>query len=352
MFLSPLASLCSVAVALAVPQIPAHPLSVALSSPSSSVHSIRDLTLSAAVTNNGAEDIKVLKYGTILDADLPTRSFTVTRNDTVVPFTGVKLSISLIHAGESAYTTIPVGKTVTVVHNVSALYDFASVGTGSFSFAPVTTFQSARAELTTIEAAASPITIAVTGDVAPHTLSRRSVDICKDASKKAFIDASYTEAKELASIGSRYVASRGASDSLYKAYWGDLPTSRVRAILDAVANENSTSRTLSCVDPFDVCSSREFPGTIAYTVIATTNIYFCNIFFEEVPTTRLCSGTSVEERIIRGGTTLHEITHAACGTGDVTYGCFQDRGLSDQLAIKNADSFNCFATQVYKNTKC
>ncbi|KAJ7133286.1 hypothetical protein C8R44DRAFT_870694 [Mycena epipterygia] len=227
---------------------------------------------------------------------------------------------------------------------VSALFDFASVGTGSFAFAPVKTFQNAPnaqnfSERTTIETASSLITIAVTGDVAPHTLSRRSVDICTDASKKAFIDASFDRGKQ-------HHLARGVG----LAYWGTLASSRVISILDAVANENSTSQTLSCVDCYDFCSFRGPRGVIAYTLLATINVYFCDIFFEEVPTTSLCSGTSVEWRIIRGGTTLHEvyISHIiAAGTGDVTYGCSQDRGLPDQLAIQNADSFN-----VYKNTKC
>ncbi|KAK7042021.1 hypothetical protein R3P38DRAFT_3178594 [Favolaschia claudopus] len=124
--------------------------------------------------------------------------------------------------------------------------------------------------------------------------------------------------------------------------------SRVTSILNAVANENSSSRTLSCVDTFNACSS----GVIAYTVIATTNIYYCSIFFNEVATSNLCSGTSVASRNVRGGTTLHELTHATSGTDDVTYGCSADQALSDSNKIRNADNFNCFTTQVYANTRC
>ncbi|KAJ7078017.1 Metalloprotease [Mycena belliarum] len=356
MFFSPLVTLCFAAAAVAGPHKRADSLSVVVSGPSSSVSSVTDLLLTAAVTNNGAEDIKVLKYGTVLDSELPTRSFTVTRNGTVVSFMGVKLSVSLTDADESAFVTIPAGKTVTAVHDVSALFDFASVGTGAFSFAPVTTFQTAptaakissRAELTTIEAAAAPITIAVTADVAPQSLARRATDICTNASRKAFIDASYTEAKALARGGSSYISSKGTSDTLYRAYWGALAASRVTNVLNAVANENSASRTLSCTDALGACSS----GVIAYTVISTTNIYFCGIFFNEVASSRLCSGTSVDSRNIRGGTTLHEITHAVADTDDVTYGCAADQALSDANALKNADNYNCFTTQVYANTVC
>ncbi|KAJ6572624.1 Deuterolysin metalloprotease family-domain-containing protein [Mycena sp. CBHHK59/15] len=358
MFFSRLFTLSFTAVVLAGPFKRSNGISVQLTGPSSSVHSISDLTLTAVVTNTGAEDIKVLKYATVLDAELPTRSFTVTRNGTVVPFVGVKLSVSLEEADDSAYTTIPAGESVTLVHDVSALYDFASVGTGPFTFAPVSTFQTApttqkiaaRSDLVTVEILSSPITIAVTGDVGRRepALNRRSRDICTTASRKTFIDASYTEAKTLASTASSYVTSRGATDTLYRAYFGAIATSRVTSVLNAVANENSSTRTLSCTDTFGVCTA----GVIAYTVISTTNIYFCSIFFNEVPSTSLCSGTSVASRNVRGGTTLHELTHATSGTDDVIYGCASDQALSDANSVINADNYNCFTTQVYANTRC
>ncbi|KAJ6596614.1 hypothetical protein B0H10DRAFT_1827991 [Mycena sp. CBHHK59/15] len=346
MFFSRLFTLSFAAVVLAGPFKRSNGISVQLTGPSSSVHSISDLTLTAVVTNTGAEYIKVLKYATVLDAELPTRSFTVTRNGTVVPFVGVKLSVSLEEADDSAYTTIPAGESVTLVHDgktsshsfclcqltskcvVSALYDFASVGTGPFTFAPVTTFQTApttqkiaaRSDLVTVEILSSPITIAVTGDVGRRepALNRRS------------------QAKTLASTASSYVTSRGATDTLYRAYFGAIATSRVTSVLNAVANESSSTRTLSCTDTFGVCTA----GVIAYTVISTTNIYFCSIFFSEVPSTSLCSGTSVASRNVRGGTTLHELTHATSGTDDVIYGCASDQALSDANSVINADNYN------------
>ncbi|KAF4575387.1 hypothetical protein EYR40_004868 [Pleurotus pulmonarius] len=334
-------------------------LSVKLSAPAASVGSIDDLKLVAEVTNTGSEDVKVLKYGTVLDDKLPTRVFTVTKDGSAVPFTGIKIQLSLADADDTAYTVIPAGQTVTVSHAVGPLFDFASVGTGKFSFEPVTTFQVAGAaervanidDLTKIEATVSAVDVEVTDDVEKREIqarNKRAVDICTTSSRKSFIDASYTEAKSLASISSSYVSSRGASDSLYRAYFGATATSRVTSILNAVANENSGSRTLSCTDSFGACSS----GVIAYTVISTTNIYFCSIFFNEVATPSLCSGTSVASRNIRGGTTLHEMTHAVAGTNDIGYGCSFDQGLSDSQSIANADNFNCFTTQVYANTRC
>ncbi|KAF8890047.1 hypothetical protein CPB85DRAFT_1377940 [Mucidula mucida] len=333
-------------------------LTVTLSGPATNVSSIADLKFTATVTNSGTDDAKILKYGTILDDTLPTRSFTVTKDGETVPFTGVKITVSLEDADDSAYAFIAAGETITVQHDVSSLFDFSSAGQGTFTFEPVTNFRVATPEasiisesqMDRIEASAESIDVFVSGDLAKrelHERNKRAVNICTNASRKSFIDSSYTEAKALASGASSYISSNGAN-SLYTAYWGTNSQSTIRGVFNGVANEASSSRTLSCTDSYGVCTG----GVIAYTVIATTNIYYCSIFFNEVPSTSLCSGTTVASRNVRGGTTLHEITHAVSGTDDVTYGCAADQALSTANKRINADNYNCFATQVYANTQC
>lgn len=93
---SALVSASLVALALASPAKRFDGLNVEVTAPSSSVSSIKDLEFTAVITNNNSEDVKVLKYGTILDS-LPTRSFSVTKDGAEVPFTGVKVcSISFL----------------------------------------------------------------------------------------------------------------------------------------------------------------------------------------------------------------------------------------------------------------
>uniref|UniRef100_A0A0W0GF83 deuterolysin n=1 Tax=Moniliophthora roreri TaxID=221103 RepID=A0A0W0GF83_MONRR len=130
---------------------------------------------------------------------------------------------------------------------------------------------------------------------------------------------------------------------------GDNDPAAVQGKFDAVANENDPQRTLDCTDPFNVCDG----NVIAYTVIATTNIYFCDIFFDEVPLEQLCTGqTSVSARNVYAGTVLHELTHAVASTDDVTYGCENDQNLDAPNQLVNADSYNCFATQAWQDTQC
>ncbi|KAL1747525.1 hypothetical protein HDZ31DRAFT_31672 [Schizophyllum fasciatum] len=263
---SSLVALALAGSALATPLARSEDLTVALSG-ADSVNSVDDVKITAAVTNTGAEAVKVLKYGTVLDAELPTRSFRVTKDDADVAFTGIKMTLSIPDLDDSAFATIQPGETITAEHSVSALFDFESAGEGAYTFEPVTTFMVAN------------------------------------------------------------------GDSLAPA-------------ADMLKTKNSSSRTLSCTDTYGACSN----GVIAYTVIATTNVYFCPIFFQEVPQTYLCTGqTSVASRNVRGGTVLHELTHATSGTDDITYGCSADQQLSDANSYANADNYNCFSTQVYAN---
>ncbi|KAG8826157.1 hypothetical protein FRC17_008358 [Serendipita sp. 399] len=273
-------------------------LVVSLSTTSPSIDSLDTLTLTAKVENTSNEDIKVLKFGTVLDSKLPTKSFLVSRGTQAVPFTGVQVQLSMSDLTADSFVVIPAKGSVTATHsNLGALYKFDQFGTGTFTFIPKEDFQVASAE-----------------------------------------------SASLASLAANYISSRGTGDSLFRAYFGASTSSKPLTVFRAVANENSSTRTLNCSDPYGVCGN----GVIAYTLTSTTNIY-------EVTTSRLCSGTTVNSRNIRGGTTLHELTHALSGTTDVGYGCPYDQSLaasSPSRAQSNADNYNCFATQVYQNTQC
>ncbi|PFH47136.1 hypothetical protein AMATHDRAFT_43144 [Amanita thiersii Skay4041] len=343
------------AVGLANPHKRFHGITVELSGPKS-INTIDDLKLTASVTNAGSEAVKLLKYATILDDKLPTKSFTITKDGSEVAFQGVKIAISLEDLDDSAFTTLGAGESLTVSHEIAALFDFESAGEGTFNIEPSVTFQAVSAEerlaavtFHQITAIGSKVDVEIFGDLARRQMKqrKRAVDTCTDFSKKSFIDAGYTEAKLLARVASSYVSTHGA-DSLYQQYFKTTPTSTVISVYNAVANENSSSRTLNCNDPFGACTS----GVIAYTVISTTNIYFCSIFFTELPLSSLCTGTPVSSRNIRGETILHELTHAVAGTEDIVYGCSNDIALSASNSVRNADNYSCFAAQVYQNTEC
>jgi deuterolysin len=359
MLFTPLAALVLAASgALASPTKRASGLVVTVSSKNAKVQSVEDLVLTAKIENTGSEAVKILNYATVLDGHRPTRSFTVSKDGKEVGFVGVKMNVDLENAGESAYTTIPAGESITVEHdNLASTFDFETAGTGSYTFEPLTIFQTvdetadvkAKVDaLVELDSTSSSITVEITHDVARRDMpAKRATVSCSNTTQKSFISSAYSESKSLASIAASWINSN-SGNSLYTAYWGTNSASTVAGRFTAVANENTSSRTLSCSDPYGVCDG----NVIAYTLIATTNIYFCSIFYNEVTTSRLCSGTTVASRNIRGGTVLHESTHAISGTDDVTYGCSADQALSNANKLRNADNYNCFATQVYANTRC
>ena len=64
-------------------------LEVSLSTPNDKVASVSDLRVVATVKNVGNEDLRILKSGTVLDNEIPTRSFIVSKDGKETPFTGI-----------------------------------------------------------------------------------------------------------------------------------------------------------------------------------------------------------------------------------------------------------------------
>ena len=71
-------------------------LDVSLSSPVDKVASVSELRIVATVKNIGDKDLKILKSGTVLDNQHPTRSFTVRKDGKEADFTGVKVCSYLL----------------------------------------------------------------------------------------------------------------------------------------------------------------------------------------------------------------------------------------------------------------
>ncbi|KAL0071166.1 hypothetical protein AAF712_001726 [Marasmius tenuissimus] len=245
MFAAPFVALVLAGAALAGPMKRDGALSVELSGPAN-VASVDDLKFSATVKNTGNEAVKILKYATILDETLPTRSFKVTKDGEDVPFTGIKVSIDLEAAGESAYTVIPAGESITVNHDVGSLFDFATVGAGNFKFEPLTEFQLVDSEASFVEAEvevnSNALEVAVTKAEKRELIDKRARNACTNASQTSFINSAYSEGKSMASAAASYIGSNGAN-SLYTQYFKTNPTTTVRNVFSNVANENSSSRT-------------------------------------------------------------------------------------------------------------
>ncbi|KAI5828983.1 zincin [Schizophyllum commune Tattone D] len=323
---------------------------------SSNVSSFQDLRMRALVTNTGTDTLRLLKYQTVLDTDLPTNSFRVTKGGEEVPFAGIRLSIFVPDLDDSAFAKLAPGEALEAVHDLSSRYEFSLSGEGVYSFEPVTDFMVLgddgallpASDFVDVQHPPAAHIVTLHGPLTPPRMQKRATVTCKDPAKAGFIDAAYKEAKSLAYQSLSYIGTHGAGDDLYTQYYHGAPTSDVTSVFDGVANEKSPSRQLSCDDPRDSCKR----GMLGYTTFPDTNVYFCPPFFSEVPSENLCTTTSVNQRNVRGETMLHELTHALSHTRDLAYGCQSVQKLSDSSAPRNADSYACFATEVYARTTC
>lgn len=190
-----------------------------------SVDSVVGAKIVASVTNTGSESVKILKYGTVLDANTPTKSFTITKGGKEVAFEGIKvsilirtsnvyknsyaapqLSIDVDSLDEAAFYVIGAGETVQVTHDVSSLYNFEAVGTGAFKFEPITTFQVVPGDAkiseykmspaNTLKVTAASVDVEVTKDVAKRELNvhdKRARNACTTSSYSSFIASSSVE---------------------------------------------------------------------------------------------------------------------------------------------------------------
>lgn len=248
---------------------------------------------------------------------------------------------------------------------VAPLYDFASAGPGEYTFEPLVAV--ARGVASTLlsptlkSTRPQDLKVNVATDVADRLLEspfyKRAVNTCQDESRKRIIDASYRESRGLARLAANYIG-RNGDDELFKEYFKTNDANTIRQSFRNVARENVSTRSLNCRDETGDCKGGR---TIAYTVIRTGNIYYCDIFYKEVSVRDLCRNVKVNDRRIRGGTTLHEMIHGnsfenaaprADWILDAGYGCDFDKTLDAQQQAHNADNYNCFATQVYKNMAC
>ncbi|EEB99862.1 hypothetical protein MPER_00350, partial [Moniliophthora perniciosa FA553] len=91
MFRSAFVALVFASTVFAGPMKRSSDLTVDVAGPTGAVSDVNQLKFKATVKNTGSEDVKILKFGTILDGDLPTRSFSVTKNGEGVSFTGIKV---------------------------------------------------------------------------------------------------------------------------------------------------------------------------------------------------------------------------------------------------------------------
>ena len=172
------------------------------------------------------------------------------------------------------------------------------------------------------------VSVAVTSDVSDHDAL-----YCDNFNHVWTIYTGFTEAKVMASIAASHISNHGATDPVYKAYFGSNPTSWVMSNFITIMNQNLSSRALSCLDAHTLCGN----GATTYSVDGT--IHYCNSFHHLPAVDSLCEGDTVGTRNPRGAITLRELTLVLKQAFDIGSGCSYVQTIPDSYKSDNAENY-------------
>ncbi|KAJ8073639.1 hypothetical protein PM082_011917 [Marasmius tenuissimus] len=324
-------------------------LKVTVDAVASSVSSIDDIILTAVVSNPTDKDIRVAGTNNVLDK-LPTKSFSVTKDDQKVKFTGVVASFD--YSNEANWVTIPAGQSVAVNHTVSNTYDFESHGTGTFVFSPTTIFQTANLDEGPLFVDVESVKVQVTpgGDVGFRSLlpPNLSTISCNDANRATILKNAHTDAKTLAASVASDIRAHPTSETWNK-FFGGNNAEDIAKRFDLIAQDSGTRKIYCNQDPANLCGSAG-----AYTVLggSTSDIYVCEWWFTALDTPQICSLDINSIDSSKGGVILHEMSHATANTDDAGYWCGPVQKLTAAQKRNNADNYQCMALNLYRLNKC
>ncbi|PFH48679.1 hypothetical protein AMATHDRAFT_64907 [Amanita thiersii Skay4041] len=302
-----------------------------------------DMKFVTTITNTGDEAVDLLNDPGSVLFDLPTNKFRVTGDSGAVPgFTGVVVKYAYQDAIDSGdVTTIAPGQTVTLNHDLSEAYNFASSGAGRYTFAPNTVFRAVNRstkEVHTIEASVDKEhTTYISGKLtAPpnKTLRRRANFVGCSADQQNALNAAMRQATIYAQSAYSYLANNPSGTRRYTTWFGSFTTARFGIVKDhflKIGGNNFGSFTYDCTCTRDGVYAYVYPDRFG-------QMFLCPVFWR-APLT----GTDSQ-----AGTIIHESSHynANGGTRDYAYGqqaAQQLAGSNPDQAVLNADSHEYFA---------
>ncbi|KAI8314432.1 hypothetical protein K4K61_004888 [Colletotrichum sp. SAR11_59] len=295
----------------------------------------------ATTKNNGADDLNLLKVGTILDDKLPVQRVVVTdQSGGLVSFRGIEPSIQYDALRPNHFQFLSAGKSIAVAIDVAKVHYFEKSGrfsviadglipvglASSTSFdQPAIAFKSNAIDIDVDAVAASGLM------VAPALAERTNVQAgCNETTSDASL-------KALANC--QVLALVAAADA------ADPSSKRLRNVAQECSTANSGVSRYFCYDYYGVC---EIDGPLnAYPAWDVNTMVMCPLFYGLPPLPQGC------HRQCQATTTIHETTHCEAvyepHTNDYAYAYNASVALPPERALQNADNYSLYANAVYMN---
>ncbi|KAI9151255.1 metalloproteinase [Paramyrothecium foliicola] len=322
-----------------------------------SLELVGNTAVKAVLTNTGAEALKVLKTGSILD-QLEVEKSVVFSGAEKLKFDGVRLWVDYDLLSEENFQIIEAGETVEVEFDVAVDHDLSSGG--DFSISSVGAFPYAEVDSTKIAGTASfssnVLSAHVDGQAAAKVrrdwhaeLEKRSAvqSDCTGTRRTAIVNA-LSNCRSLATAAAT-AASSGPAARLTEFFKSSTASTRstVQGVFNRIATECGSSTSgnarIHCTDIYPACGG----GTVAYAVPAQNYQVYCPIWFSNyAASSSSCRGTS------QAGVLLHEMTHLRQVRGTDDFNCYGYtclRSLSASQNINHADTYMYFSQAVRAN---
>ncbi|KAM5382535.1 hypothetical protein ACJZ2D_002539 [Fusarium nematophilum] len=338
----------------------------------------------AVITNNGKNNLKLLKSGTFLDTaavekaqvfsggkktivslfgvlccicptKLPlykTKANVNPRTASTVPFDGVRIALDTSVLDDTAFERIPSGESIEVDFDIAEFHDLSAGGkfnvlaSGALSFAE----ENSTSLIGSVPFYSNSLEADVDGPQAFQVRTafhqkRTMVQSDCSGDRLAVTQAALSRCASIASQAQQAAAS-GSDDKLveyFKSSSSDV-RSTVSDVFSRIAAEcgstNSGDSRYYCSDVYGACGN----GVLAYTVPGANYMAYCDLYFDRLPaTTSSCHAQD------QGTTNLHEMTHLSQikGTSDFGgYGYDFVQSLSAEQNINHADTYTLFANAI------
>ncbi|KAJ6781537.1 hypothetical protein PWT90_05024 [Aphanocladium album] len=338
-------------VAAAAPSAAPSPLDIKIESAGNSGE------IKATITNNGKDNLKIFKHGTIFD-NAHTEKADVAANGSNIDFQGLRLRLSTENLTDEDFQKIDAGQSVEVTFHLAETHDLSAGGKYSISSNGILSYanEADNTLVGSVAYASNSIEAEVDGAVAQAVHSaiqaryekRTHVQSdCTGDRKSGTVNA----LKNCVSLSNAAAqAAKSGPAAKVEEYFKSSSSSTRNTIVNVfnkVAQEcgstNGGASKYYCTDQFGGCGDR----VLAYTQPSRSLMVYCDLYWDKLP--NLTTGCHRQDQ---STTTLHEVTHLSevAGTRDNGYGYDAIRKLSTQQSLTNADSYAMFANAIY--SKC
>ncbi|KAK9443275.1 metallo-endopeptidase [Metarhizium brunneum] len=312
----------------------------------------------ATITNNGKDDLKIFRTGTILDKSAIQKTRITGVDGKAASFEGFRQRITTKGLKDDAFERIPAGQSIEVTFNVGEVHDLSSGGKFDIHSSGVMHFanDSNNTIIGSVPYHSNSITANINGSEAgallksfqraqKRAMKRTNVQSDCTGNHRSVTDTALNNCQQLAS--SAQSAAR-SNDAKVKEYFKDSSAATKNAVADvfgkAATECGSTGGGVSkyyCTDISNQCQG----GVLAYTYPGQSYQAYCGSYFEMPPLTSQCHAQD------QATTNLHETTHLTQikGTTDNGYGYDNAMKLDTQKALDNADTYALFANAIKVN---